>query len=310
MTFSSSSRRDFVRALAGGAAGASFVYSAFGQGAPAPIKATKLSKDVVLIEGDGGNMALILDADGLMLVDSGLPERGADLQKAIADVDSHKVRTLFNTHWHFDHSGSNELLGKSGAKIIAHENTKKWLSQKVTIEAFNRTFEPLKPEGLPVETFSKSGKMTFGGEKIEYTHVAPAHTDSDVYLYFPGPNVLHTGDLFFNGFYPFIDYSTNGWVGGMAAAEAAMLKVGDAQTRVIPGHGPLATKEDLKATQAMLEKVTERMEAMAKEGKSVDEVVAAAPTKDFDDKFGKGMFPPAQWVKVAYTSVLRHQKSA
>jgi glyoxylase-like metal-dependent hydrolase (beta-lactamase superfamily II) len=122
--------------------------------------------------------------------------------------------------------------------------------------------------------------------------------------------VLHTGDLFFNGFYPFIDYSTNGWVGGMAAAEAAMLKVGDAQTRVIPGHGPLATKEDLKATQAMLEKVTERMEAMAKEGKSVDEVVAAAPTKDFDDKFGKGMFPPAQWVKVAYTSVLRHQKSA
>lgn len=310
MTFSYSSRRDFVRALIGGAAGCCFTYSAFGQAAPAPIKATKLSNTLVLIEGDGGNMALVLDADGLMLVDSGYPERAADLQKAIAAVDSHPVRTLFNTHWHFDHVGLNEALGKAGTKIIAHENTKKWMSQKVTIEAFNRTFEPLKPEGLPVETFSKGGKMTFGAEKIEYAHVPAAHTDGDAYLFFPGPNVLHTGDLFFNGFYPVIDYSTNGWVGGMAAAKAAMLQVGDAKTRIIPGHGPLATKEDLKVTQAMLATVTERLEAMAKEGKSVDEVVAAAPTKDFDDKFGKGIFKPEQWVKIAYTSVLRHKQGA
>jgi glyoxylase-like metal-dependent hydrolase (beta-lactamase superfamily II) len=310
MTFSNASRRDFVRALIGSAVGCSFTYSALGQAAPPPIKATRLAENLVLISGDGGNMALILDADGSMLIDSGFPERAAELQKAIAEVDSHKVRMLFNTHWHFDHIGLNETLGKSGTKIIAHENAKKWMSQKVTIEAMNRTFEPLKPEGRPVETFTKGGKMTFGTEKIEYASVPPAHTDGDAYLFFPGPNVLHTGDLFFNGFYPVIDYSTNGWIGGMVAAKETMLKAVDAQTRIIPGHGPLATKDDLKTTHAMLQTVSGRLEAMAKEGKSVDEVVAAAPTKDFDDKYGKGIFKPDQWVRIAYTSVLRHQKSA
>lgn len=310
MTNSYSSRRDFLQAIIGGAAGLCLTYPAFGQGTPPPIKATKLSGNLVLIEGDGGNVALVVGDDGLMMIDGGLPDRVADLQKTIADVDSHKVSTLFNTHWHFDHTGSNEALGKAGVKIVAHENTKKWLSQKVTMEAFNRTFEPLKPEGLPVETFSKGGKMTFGKEKLEYAHVAPAHTDSDVYLFFPGPNVLHTGDLLFNGFYPVIDYSTGGWVGGMAAAAGTMLKVGDAQTRIIPGHGPMASKDDLKAMQAMLDTVSGRLEKMAKEGKSADEAAAAAPTKDFDDKYGKGMFKPDQWVRLAYTSVLRHNKSA
>jgi glyoxylase-like metal-dependent hydrolase (beta-lactamase superfamily II) len=118
----------------------------------------------------------------------------------------------FNTHWHFDHTGCNEALGKAGVKIIAHENTRKWLSQKVTMEALNRTFEPLKPEGIPAEVFSKGGKMSFGKEKIEYVHVAPAHTDSDAYVFLSGPNVLHTGDLLFNGFYPVVDYSTGGWI--------------------------------------------------------------------------------------------------
>jgi cyclase len=310
MTISHSSRRDFLQAIIGGAAGLSITYFGYGQGTPAPIKATKLSGSLALLEGDGGNVALVIADDGLMMIDGGLPDRAADLQKAIAEVDSHKVRTLFNTHWHFDHVGSNEMLGKAGVKIIAHENTKKWLSQKVTMEAFNRTFEPLKPEGLPAETFSKGGKLTFGKEKLDYTHVAPAHTDSDAYVFFPGPNVLHTGDLLFNGFYPVIDYSTGGWVGGMAAAADTMLKVGDPQTRIIPGHGPLGSKEDLKATHAMLQTISGRLETMAKEGKSVEEVVAAAPTKDFDDKFGKGMFKPDQWVGLAYTSVLRHNKSA
>ncbi len=303
-------RRDFLRALIGGAAGLSFTYIGFGQQAPAPIKVTKLSDRVALVTGDGGNVAVIIAEDGLMMIDGGLPERAADMQKAVKDVDSHPVRVLFNTHWHFDHVGSNELLGKSGAKIIGHENVKKWLSQRVTMESMNRTFEPLSPEGRPAETFTKAGKMTFGKEKIEYTHQPPAHTDSDTYLFLPGPNVLHCGDLFFNGFYPVIDYSTGGWVGGMAAAAEALLKIGDAQTRIIPGHGPLASKDDLKATHEMLAAVSERLAPMAKQGKSLEEVVAAAPTKDFDAKFGKGMFTPDAWTRIAYTSVLRHNQKA
>ncbi len=295
-----------MEAVIGGATGLSFTSSALGQGEPSPITATKLSPNLAMLIGDGGNVGVVIAGDGLMMIDGGLPERAADLQKAIADIDSHKIRVLFNTHWHFDHTGSNEMLGGMGVKIIAHENTKKWLGQKVNMEVFNRTFGPLKPEGIPAETFAKGGNMTFGKEKIEYTHVPPAHTDSDAYVFFPGPNVLHTGDLFFNGFYPIIDYSTAGWVGGMAAGAESLLKMGDAQTRIIPGHGPLASKEDLRATHEMLQIVSARLETMAKQGKSVDEVVAAAPTKEFDDKFGKGMFQPAQWVQVAYASVIRH----
>ncbi|HEX6894064.1 MAG TPA: MBL fold metallo-hydrolase [Bryobacteraceae bacterium] len=305
-----SDRRDFLRALIGGAAGLSFAYTGFGQQAPPAIKATKLSGRVALLSGDGGNVAVIIGDDGLMMIDGGLAERAMDLQNAVKELDSHPVRILFNTHWHFDHVGSNELLGKSGARIIGHENVKKYLGMKVTMETMNRTFDPLSPEGRPAETFTKGGKMSFGKEKLEYTHHAPAHTDSDAYVFLPESNILHCGDLLFNGFYPVIDYSTHGWVGGMAAAAETLSKVGDAKTQVIPGHGPLATKDDLKRTHEMLAAVTERMLPMAKAGKTADEVVAAAPTKDFDDKFGHGMFQPAVWTRIAYTSILRHNQTS
>ena len=155
--------------------------------APAPITATKLTDHLALLEGDGGNVLVVISDDGLMMIDGGLPERSSDLLQAVSKIDSHPVRTLFNTHWHFDHTGCNEVLGKKGAKIIAHENTKKWLSQKVTLEALNRTFDPLVPEGRPVETFSYSGKMTFGAGKIEYTHVAAAYPIATPICSFPVP---------------------------------------------------------------------------------------------------------------------------
>jgi cyclase len=140
---------------------------------------------------------------------------------------------------------------------------------------------------------------------VEFTPVPPAHTDGDAFLFFPEVNILHTGDLLFNGTYPLIDYSTGGWIGGMAAAGDRLLEIGDARTRIIPGHGPMATKEDLKASRDMLAAVHDRLEKFRKEGKSAKEVVAAAPTKDFDGRFGKGM-KPDQFVEIAYTGLLRH----
>lgn len=307
----SSNRREFLTALLGGAAGLSLTCRAFGQNAPAAIKATRLSDNIAVMMGDGGNVGVVISPEGLMMIDGGLPDRAGDLAKAIAgQVDTHKVTTLFDTHWHFDHIGSNEMLGRAGAKIIAHENVKKRLTVKTTMEVNGRTFDPLKPEGLPAQEFPKGGKMTFGREKIEYAHIPTAHTDGDSYLFFPGPNVLHTGDMMFHGFYPVIDYSTGGWVGGMAAAAEKLGKVGDAQTKVIPGHGPMATKDDLKTTHEMLATVTERLEKMIKEGKSADEAVAAAPTRDFDEKFGRGMYKPDAWTKIAYTSIVRHRQNA
>lgn len=301
------SRREFFAALAAGSAGLTLRWPAFGQQAPAPIKATRLSEHLAVLMGDGGNVGVVLSPDGLMMIDGGLPDRAQDLLRAVStEVDEHKITLLFNTHWHFDHIGCNETLGAQGVKIMAHENVKKRLSVKTTMESMNRTFDPLKPEGLPAKEFSKGGKLSFGKEKIEFTHVPTAHTDGDTFLFFPGPNVIHTGDLLFNGFYPVIDYSTLGWVGGMANAAAIILKVGDPNTHIIPGHGPMATKADLQATHNMLATVTDRMEKMFKEGKSADEVVAAAPTKEFDAKFGHGAFKPDVWTRIAYTSVQRH----
>ncbi|MBZ5601126.1 MAG: MBL fold metallo-hydrolase [Acidobacteriia bacterium] len=306
-----SNRREFFSALIGGAAGLSLTYRAFGQNPPAPIKATKLSDSLAVMMGDGGNIGVVISPDGLMMIDGGYPERAADLAKAIGEqVDAHKVNLLFDTHWHFDHVGSNESLGRAGVKIMAQENVKKRLSVRTTMEANGRTFDPLKPEGLPTQEFAKGGKLTYGKEKIEYVHIPLAHTDGDTYLFFPGPNVLHTGDMLFNGMYPVIDYSTGGWVGGMAAAAEAMHKVGDAKTRIIPGHGPMGTKDDLKASHEMLAAVTQRLEKLIKEGKSVDEAVAAAPTKDFDEKFGRGIFKPDAWTKIAYASVVRHNQKS
>jgi cyclase len=300
-------RRQFIRALAASAAGASFTFAAFGQSAPTPIKAAKLSDTLAMLAGDGGNVAVLISDGGLMMVDGGFPDRPNDMAKAVSDVDSHKVTLLFNTHWHFDHTGSNETLGRMGVKIMAHENVKKHVSVKTTVEALNRSFEPLKPEGFPTQEFPKGGKLSFGKEKVEYMHLPTAHTDSDSYVFFPGPNVLHTGDMMFNGFYPVIDYSTGGWVGGMAHAAETMLKVGDAKTRIIPGHGPIASKDDLKAMHEMLATMTQRLEKLIKDGKTVDEAVAAAPTKDFDDRYGKGgSLKPDAWTKVAYTSIVRH----
>lgn len=302
-------RREFLRTLAAGAVGMSITYPSYGQGAP-PITATKLSPTLVLLSGSGGNVALVIGANGLMMVDGGLPERAAEMLKTVASVDTHPVTTVFNTHWHFDHIGCNELLGKMGAKIIAHENTKKHLSTRTTLELLNRTFEPLQPPGIPVETFTTGGKMTFDKEAVQYVHVQPAHTDGDAYVFFPGPNVLHTGDLLFRDAYPVIDYSTGGWVGGMAAALGVMYKASDAKTRVIPGHGPLSTREDLKASQDMLTLVTERLLPMAKQGRTIEEVITARPTKDLDEKWGKGFMTPENFLRGAYNGILRRSKSA
>ena len=218
-----------------------------------------------------------------------------------------EAHALFQQAWDI---AQNDFEAFTAAHYLARNQPDPKDNLKWNLEALNRAFEPLKPEGLPVEVFSKGGKMSFGKQKLEYVHVAPAHTDGDTYVFLPGPNVLHTGDLWFNGFYPVIDYSTGGWIGGMVAASDALLKVGDSRTRIIPGHGPLGTKDELKATREMLHTVQQRLEALSKQGKSVDEVLAAKPTKDLDDKWGKGFMNPETFVRVAYTSLSRHSQRA
>jgi cyclase len=301
-------RRDFLHALWGGAVGLSFISRGLGQAQPDPIVFTKLTDRIALLSGDGGNVGLVMADDGLMMIDGGYANRALELQKAIADKDSHPVKLLFNTHWHGDHTGSNELLGKAGVKIMAHQNARFWLSQKVKLEAFNTTVEPLKPEGLPAKTFTDGGKMSFGKEKIEYKWFPNAHTDNDTWLFFPTANILQTGDLFFSGAYPVIDYTTGGWIGGMAEGLDKLLKVGDAQTKIIPGHGPLSSKADMQAARDMLHTVNDRLGVFSKKGASLDEVLKANVVADLEPKWGQGFLNGERFVRMAYPSLAAHAK--
>jgi cyclase len=302
-------RRDFLQTLLGGAA-VSIARRGFGQAPPDPIVVTKLTDRIMMLSGDGGNVGLVTSDDGLLMIDGGYANRALELQKAIAEKDSRPVKILFNTHWHGDHVGSNELLGKAGVKIMAHQNVRYWLSQKVKLEAFNTVVEPLKPEGLPTKTFTDGGKINFGKEKIEYKWIPNCHTDNDSYVFFPASNVLQTGDLFFSGAYPVIDYTTGGWIGGMAEALDKLLKVGDAQTRIIPGHGPLSSKEDMRESHEMLHTVYDRLGAFSKKGASVDDVVKANPVSDLEPKWGQGFLNGERFLRMAYPSIARHAQLA
>jgi cyclase len=301
-----SDRRDFLRTLYGGAAGLYFRDRSFGQTAQDPIRATKLTDRIAMLTGDGGNVGLVIAEDGLLMIDGGYANRAVELQKAVAETDSHPVKILFNTHWHTDHVGSNELLGKAGVKIMAHQNAKFWLSQKVKMEIFDTTVEPLKPEGIPSKTFIQDGKLTVGKAKIEYKWFPDAHTDNDVYLFCPTDNVLQTGDLYFSGMYPVIDYTTGGWIGGMATALDSLLKVGDAKTRIIPGHGPLSSKDDMRASRDMLHTVFDRLNAFSKKGASLDDVLKANPVSELEPKWGQGFLKGDAFLRMAYPSIAKH----
>jgi cyclase len=292
-----SGRRDFLRTLAAGAASLSLSQ------AQTPITATKLADNYILISGAGSNVLLVTGPDGVLLVDGGSPEHSAELLKVVAEQSGgRKVQTLFNTHWHLESTGSNDALGKAGAKIIAHENTKLWMGTDIICKWRKRTFQPRAKEALPTETFYTTGKMTFGKEQVVYGYLGQAHTDGDIYVFFPGPNILMTGDVFSVGQYPILDYTTGGWIGGLADASKALLSVGDAQTRIIPGIGHMQTRGDLQAEADMSAAVRTSLVLLIRKGMSAKEMIAAAPTKDFDAKWGN----PDLFITNAYPGLWGH----
>ena len=300
-----SNRRDFCRTLVGGAAGLSLAYrapKAFAQGTSA-ISATKITDNYTLITGAGSNVLMLTQPEGVLLIDGGTAERSADLLKAVADASGGKpVQALFNTCWHLEKTGSNDTLGKAGAKIIAHENTKLWMGAEFHVQWQNKTYKPRAKEARPNQTFYTTGKMTFGKEEIQYGHLGQAHTDSDIYIYFPGPNILVTGDLFTAGKYPILDWSTGGWIGGATEAGASLVKLTNEQTRVIPGTGPVQTQTDLKDLAEMLLAMRIRVVDLLKKGMSSGDMFRAAPTKDFDPKWGD----PKQFMANIYPGLWNH----
>ena len=275
----------------------------------APLVTTRLSGSLALLSGPGGNMAVLTGGpEGALLVDTGVHPTAAALAKAVGTLAGKPVTTVVNTHWHFDHTGGNEFFGRHGARLIAHDHVRARLSQDQLVEAFGFTFPAAPAAALPTLTFPDALTLHFGDETLHLHHVAPAHTDGDVLVHFTKASVLHTGDTFFNGFYPFIDYSSGGWIGGMVAAADRALALCDAQTRIVPGHGPLATATELKAARDMLATVQGRIEKLLDAGKSPEEIVAAAPTGDLDERWGKGFFSGELFTRNATAGIVRHRQ--
>ncbi len=301
-------RRDFLQTLLGGTAAASLgalaAPPARAREASAPIQSQKLTDSLLLFTGDGGNVVVARDGDALALVDGGLPERSRELLERIRkETGAQRIQTLFNTHWHPCQTGSNESIGKAGATIIAHENTRLWLCYANPVPGENRTYGPLPGEARPNKTFFyNSEQVTIGGEPVEYGYLLQAHTDGDIYVHFKRSNVLAAGGVVSGAGWPVIDVHTGGWIVGMTNGLATLIKVADADTRIIPAHGPVLTRADLVDQHRMYSTIAGRLQRAIRKGLGPEEVVAQNPTAEYNAKWGD----PKTFVQTAFESLWGH----
>jgi glyoxylase-like metal-dependent hydrolase (beta-lactamase superfamily II) len=272
--------------------------------ATSPITTHQLRNNIGVLDGSGGNIAVSIGGDGKVLVDAGISVSRPRLTEALAALGTAPITQLINTHWHFDHADGNDWLHAAGAKITAHENTRKHLAVVQRVEDWDYNFLAHPAGGLPSEVFAKEHKMKLNGASIGLKYYGPAHTDSDISVTFAEANIMHVGDTFWNGIYPFIDYSTGGSINGMIAACEASLAVADKDTIIIPGHGqPVSNKAELQGFRDMLAAIRDNVAALKKQGKTRDEAVAAKPTAAFDAKFGQFVIDPAFFTRLVYQGV-------
>jgi glyoxylase-like metal-dependent hydrolase (beta-lactamase superfamily II) len=269
------------------------------------IQTQKLADTVYMMTGAGGNLGLSVGEDAVFLIDDQFAPLTPRIQAAIAKITDKPVKFVLNTHWHFDHTGGNENLGGAGALIIAHENVRKRLSAEGLIEFFGMKTKPEPKVALPVITFTRDLTFHINGDELFAHHVARAHTDGDAIIQFKKSNVIHMGDTFFNRLYPFIDTSSGGTVGGVIAAADLVLRLADDDTKIIPGHGPLGNKADLEAYREMLATVSARVRGLVRQGRTLEQVVAAKPTAKYDEVWGKGFLPPEKFVAMLYGNLKR-----
>ena len=271
------------------------------------IRTTKLSDTAYMLEGSGGNLGLSIGEDAVFLIDDQFAPLSEKIGAAIARLTSKPVKFILNTHWHFDHTGGNENFGRSGTVIVAHENVRKRMSTEQLIE-FLRTTVPAAPGiALPMVTFAATVSFHLNGEEMRAIHVPRAHTDGDAIVQFVKSDVIHMGDTYFNGMYPFIDTSSGGTIDGVVAACDLALGIAGERTRIIPGHGPLSDKAELKAYRDMLATMSARVKKMVADGKKLEDITASDATADFDDKWGKGFIPAAKFREMVAMNIIKNR---
>jgi cyclase len=270
------------------------------------VKPTKLAENLYLLQGAGGNMALQIGPDGLLLIDASYAPAVPRIREAIAALAPTAVAApslLINTHWHGDHTGGNEGMHAVGFSILAHRLTRDRLSHVQEMKLFHRTVQPSPAAALPTAVFDSTMAIFRNGDTLNLEHFAPAHTDTDISIHFAEANVLHMGDVWFNGMYPFIDEGTGGNIDGMIAGAKRGVELADDKTKIIPGHGPLGTRDELAATHEMLAAIREKVAALKKQGLSEQETAAKKPTAEFDAKWGKGFMSPDAITGIVYRTV-------
>ena len=280
------------------------VEGAFKEAATAKVTVQSLRRDISVLLGAGGNIAVLIGPDGKLLVDAEIVTARPNVSKALASINADPIKQLINTHWHFDHTGGNEWVHEAGASILAHENTRKHLSKATRVGGNWQYTFPAAPAGaIPSTVFQNEYTLHVNGTTLMLKHYMPAHTDSDVSVYFSDADILHTGDTFWNRDYPFIDYGTGGSIDGqIRAAEANIAKVTD-KTIVIPGHGALGGKADLILFRDVLVEIRDKVEALKKQGKPLPEVIAAKPGARFDAEWDKLFQKPSDFVVLVYQGV-------
>jgi glyoxylase-like metal-dependent hydrolase (beta-lactamase superfamily II) len=267
------------------------------------IKTIKVTEHIAMLQGKGGNIGVFHHNDSVFLIDDQFAPLTDKILHSVKTLNAHPIRFLVNTHWHFDHVGGNENLGKHSAVIIAHENVRKRMSSDQFITFFNKKI-PASPDiALPTITFTQDMRFHLEGETINLYHVENAHTDGDTIVRFETANVIHMGDNYFSGMYPFIDTSSNGSVAGMIKAVTHVLSEVDDDTKIIPGHGSLSNKAELTQFLAMLKDLQSKISQLIAEGKTLAEVQASKPTADYDKNWGKGFLSGEQFVQILYTDL-------
>jgi len=301
-------RRDFLNSTLWSAAALPLCYAALGRSALAAdsrteIVATPLGDALVLLTGAGANVVAAKTPDGLVLVDGGLEQHSPQLLRtALKTTGARRIHTLFNTHWHPEQTGSNAQIGKSGAKIIAHTNTKLWLTRRITVGWRPDSYGPFKPQALPNETIYSTAQMTAGDEPVDYGYLAQAHTDGDIYVFFRKSNVLVGGGVVSADRWPVVDFETGGWIAGLVAGLDALIKLADDNTRIVPANGPVLTRADLQAQRTAYFTIYDRLVKCLNKGLSPAEALATEPAKGLNPQWGD----PAPFVTMSFKSLWGH----
>jgi glyoxylase-like metal-dependent hydrolase (beta-lactamase superfamily II) len=308
-------RRNFIAAAGAAAAAIAFaprslfaeskniVLTMIAEASKSTITTYPLRRNISVLEGSGGNIAVLTGRDGKLLVDSGFTVSKPRIAEALNRLSSDPITQLLNTHWHTDHTDGNAWVHDAGAQITAHLNTRKHLSTSTRVEGWDWTFPPAPSGAIPSVVFDEEHRLQHNETNISLKYYGHAHTDSDVSVLFEEAEVLHVGDTWWNGIYPFIDYSTNGSIDGMIRATEQNLRAISDKTIVIPGHGPVGNKARLTEFRDMLVTIRDNVATLKKQGKSVSETVAAKPTAAYDAKYGQFLITPAFFTALVYSEV-------